>query len=378
MVFISSGTEDIIINKAKTNMPPKAPSEPDLTRILGNIYVGGVEPIVQHLPLHAEYGITHILSVIRFQTIPEYLVRKSYTVKNIPIDDDDSTDILQYFNETNSFIDRCLFPDEIEYSPEKENFRKKPQKGSVYIHCQAGMSRSVAFAVAYLMYRYGFDLKTSLHAVKRKRPVSQPNDNFMEQLKLFQDMGGKFVANDLPLYKQWKLTNSVKEDPTGSDILADDEMFTKNEEKRLEEMTEEELAKVTVARCKKCRQRLAISTSFLKHDPPSKESSEGHFIKRAGGSRRIVDIQESQTVCSHFFVEPLNWMKEELQGKQELEGKFSCPGCSSKVGAYNWKGSRCSCGKWVIPAIHLQTNKVDSVSLTKKVLPNMVKFESKN
>ncbi|CAI4383767.1 BAF_collapsed_G0031230.mRNA.1.CDS.1 [Saccharomyces cerevisiae] len=69
-------------------------------------------------------------------------------------------------------------------------------------------------------------------------------------------------------------------------------------------------------------------------------------------------------------------MQPELQGKQELEGKFSCPGCSSKVGGYNWKGSRCSCGKWVIPAIHLQTSKVDQFPLQSTALPNMVNFES--
>ncbi|EDO15822.1 hypothetical protein Kpol_1057p10 [Vanderwaltozyma polyspora DSM 70294] len=355
-----------------------ASNEPDLTRILGGIYVGSIDPIVKHTPLHAEYNITHILSVIKFQVIPEYLIRKNYTLKNIPIDDDDYTDILQYFNETNTFIDNCLFPDEPEYSPELVDFKKKPQKGALYIHCQAGMSRSVAFTVAYLMYRYGFDLKTSLHAVKRKRASAQPNDNFIEQLKLFEEMGGRYVSLDHPIYKQWKLTNSVKLDPTGNDILADDNMFREDEEKDLDKMSPEDMESVTVARCKMCRKHLAMSTSFIKHEPPSKESSEGHFIRRAAGSRRIIGIQDSQAICSHYFVEPLNWMKEELQGKQELEGKFLCPGCSSKVGGYNWKGSRCSCGKWVIPAIHLQSNKVDNVSLTRKTLPNMIKFEGKN
>ncbi|CCE65964.1 hypothetical protein TPHA_0N01830 [Tetrapisispora phaffii CBS 4417] len=357
-------------------MSKKTPEEPDLTRILGGIYVGGISPIANHTPLHALYGITHILSIIKFQVIPEYLVRKSYTVKNIPIDDNDSTDILQYFNECNTFIDRCLFPDEEEYSPDKADFRKKPQKGAVYIHCQAGVSRSVSFVVAYLMYRYGFDLKTSLHAVKRKRPMVEPNENFMEQLKLFEELGGKYVSLDDPLYKQWKLTNSVKEDPTGNGILQDDDLFKQDEQKTLDEMTSEELAEVKLARCKKCRQQLALSTSFIKHVPPSKESSEGHFLRKSGG-KRITSIQDSQTVCSHYFVEPLNWMKEELQGKQELEGKFACPNCTSKVGGYNWKGSRCSCGKWVVPAIHLQTNKVDTVSFQKKALPNVVEFQEK-
>lgn len=346
----------------------------DISRILGNIYIGGIQPISEHIPLNAEFGVTHILSVFKFQVIPEYLVRKSYTLKNIAIDDDDSSDILQYINESNKFLDQCLFPNEREYDPEKADFKRKPQTGAVFIHCQAGVSRSAAFAIAYLMYRYRLPLKTALHAVRRKRPSAHPNENFMEQLAIYEAMGSNMVDADFQQYKHWRLTNSVKLDPTGAEVLSRDDTFKKNEDKDLDKMSPENLADVTVVRCKKCRQRLALSTSFIEHEAPSKESLEGHFIRRAAGSRRIIGIQESQSICSHYFVEPLLWMKEELQGKQELEGKFFCPGCSSKVGGYNWKGSRCSCGKWVVPAIHLRSNKVDKLPLSSQVLSNQSKF----
>ncbi|CDO94882.1 unnamed protein product [Kluyveromyces dobzhanskii CBS 2104] len=350
--------------------------EADITRILGGIYVGGIQPIAHHVPLKVNYQITHILSVIKFEVIPEYLVRKSYTLKNIPIDDNLSTDVLQFFDETNRYIDSCLFPDEVEYDPTKVDFRKTPQKGAIYIHCQAGVSRSVTFAVAYLMYRYRFNLKTALHAVKRKRTVAEPNENFMEQLKLYEAMGSNVVDAENQDYKQWKLQNSIKVDPLGTDVMAQNEMY-KTEEAEAEtvaKLSKAEAEAATAIRCKKCRFRLALSTSFIKHDPPSKESMEGHFIRRAAGSHRIIDIQESQNRCSHFFMEPLEWMKKELQ-KQELEGKFFCPHCESKIGGYNWKGSRCSCGKWMIPAIHIQTAKVEQVALTRKDLPNLVSFE---
>lgn len=361
----SSATERMAVVTA-------AEPTPDVTRILGGIYVGSIDPINDHTRLHAQFQITHILSIIKFEVIPEHLVRNSYTLKNVPIDDDLNTDILQYFNETNRFLDNCLFPSEPEYDPAKAQFKGKPQRGAVLIHCQAGVSRSVSFAAAYLMYRYGLDLKTALHAIKRKRPVAQPNDNFMRQLQLYNEMGARYVDPNHKLYKQWLLQNSVQIDPTGNGILSDDGTYKKDEEKDLERMTPEEKAQVKVARCKKCRQRLALSTSFISHDPPSKQSSEGHFIKRAFNSRRIIHIEASQSRCSHFFVEPLNWMKEELQTKQELEGKFACPGCSGKVGGYNWKGSRCSCGKWVVPAIHLQADKVDLLSVAAPQIPSTV------
>lgn len=344
----------------------------DVTRILGNIYIGSLQPIQDRVPLHAKFNITHILSIIQYQTIPEYLIRKGYSLKNIPINDDDSTDILKYLNETNSFIDKCLFPDEIEYSPTLVDFRKKPQTGgSVFIHCHAGVSRSCAFTIAYLMYRYRLSLKNSLYAIKRKRDICQPNDNFIKQLEIFENMGSTYVDENNKDYKQWKLENSIKLDPTGEDILSKDSTFKDIDEENIDN------DELKIARCKKCRTKLASSNSFIKHEPPAKDSEEAHFIKRVYKSKRVIDIQDSSLVCSHYFVEPLNWMKEELQGKQELEGKFSCPGCKSKVGGYNWKGSRCSCGKWVVPAVHLQANKVDLFPVQTTSLSNMVNFEAK-
>ncbi|CCH57872.1 hypothetical protein TBLA_0A00710 [Henningerozyma blattae CBS 6284] len=360
-------------------MSASAPKPADLTRILGGIYLGSLQPIQDHTPLRAQYNVTHILSIIRFQIIPEYLVRKGYSVKNIPIDDDMKTDILKYINESNKFIDHCLYPNEVEYSPDKVSFKGKPQKNAIYIHCHAGVSRSSTFVIAYLMYRFNLSLKNALYAVQRKRPSIQPNENFMKQLEIFERIGSSNtdIINN-KYYKQWKLENSIDNYEDDRENLINDDNFFKSEEdinNYISKLSITEKKKIEVARCKKCRQRLSLSSSFIQHTPPSKESSEAHFLKKNNGGRR--GVQESQDVCSHYFVEPLNWMKGELQGKQELEGKFSCPNCSSKVGGYNWKGSRCSCGKWVVPAIHILSNKVDLFPLQTIELPNVVKFEEK-
>ncbi|XP_038134326.1 uncharacterized protein si:ch211-195b15.8, partial [Cyprinodon tularosa] len=50
----------------------------------------------------------------------------------------------------------------------------------------AGISRSPALAVAYVMYRLEMDLDHAYRFVKERRPTISPNFNFLGQLQLFQ------------------------------------------------------------------------------------------------------------------------------------------------------------------------------------------------
>lgn len=110
-------------------------------------------------------------------------------------------------------------------------------------------------------------------------------------------------------------------------------------------------------RCKTCRTPLAASYGFIIHNP----KTAGQSIPSRKGGSSSSSIPPS---CMHYFVEPVNWMKPELEQGQ-LEGKLVCPKCKQKVGSYHWQGSKCSCGQWVTPAIKLQRNKVDEVLIPK-------------
>ncbi|ODV61537.1 uncharacterized protein ASCRUDRAFT_17180, partial [Ascoidea rubescens DSM 1968] len=118
--------------------------------------------------------------------------------------------------------------------------------------------------------------------------------------------------------------------------------------------------------CRRCRQILALSTQILEHEVPSSDSKQSRFGKGSSSRKSTTNHSASSNTCFHYFlIEPLNWMKDELVGKAELEGKLLCPNrkCQNKIGGYNWHGSRCSCGKWIVPAIQLQTAKVDKVQM---------------
>lgn len=334
-------------------------------RILGGIYLSSIDPINEEVDLRKEYNITHILSILSDPISSHYL--ENYSHKQIEITDGETSNILQFLPEANEFISSALFAQQNEESAGQKH------QGAVLIHCAQGVSRSVTVIIAYLMYKYKLKYAQALHAVKRKVPEAEPNDGFKEQLKLYQEMECEVLLNN-ELYKQFLIDNSLRLDPTGAslrnlhffkymeqyeedepeieeDFEIDDETALSEDPEALSEM-----------KCKRCRFLLAKKKHLEFHTPPDTSSRQSFFTKTAPNSRRIISKVEASKNCSHyFFREPVKWMRPELQSKGDLEGKFQCPKCESKVGGYSWKGSRCSCGKWMIPAIHLQSAKVDFI-----------------
>lgn len=91
---------------------------------------------------------------------------------SIPIADDESEDISQYFSPVIDFID-------------KTNNESKKNDCSTLVHCRMGESRSGAFIVAYLMKTLNMNAEEALEFAQKQRPVIQPNDGFWKQLQEF-------------------------------------------------------------------------------------------------------------------------------------------------------------------------------------------------
>lgn len=60
--------------------------------------------------------------------------------------------------------------------------KEKSNKSNILIHCMAGKSGSASIVIYYLM-NLGYSYDGALMIVKKARPIIQPNDNFIKQLK---------------------------------------------------------------------------------------------------------------------------------------------------------------------------------------------------
>ncbi|WFD31878.1 hypothetical protein MSPP1_002918 [Malassezia sp. CBS 17886] len=84
-------------------------------------------------------------------------------------------------------------------------------------------------------------------------------------------------------------------------------------------------------------------------------------IHAAAEAARSAPLLQS-SVCSAFFVEPLQWMSDSSNVVPGVvHGRILCPNtrCNAKLGSWTWAGSQCACGAWVTPAFALQKAKVD-------------------
>lgn len=121
-----------------------------------------------------------------------------------------------------------------------------------------------------------------------------------------------------------------------------------------------------------CRRILAGAANMAGHEPEtvaaSNDQTEDPDVAPAESSEPQPSSSESSSPppllseqCSGYFVQPLQWMGFLDQG--ELSGKIACPNekCGTKVGNYDWKGVKCSCGQWVNPGFCIHRSKVDEI-----------------
>jgi len=109
-----------------------------------------------------QLGITHVVSLLSDSTIIQDPIENHL---RLHVFDDEKQSLVHIFPVVFAYLDKC-----------KENNHK------VLVHCSAGISRSPAVVIAYLMHSKGMTIQEAYNHVWERRRVIYPNEGFMKQL----------------------------------------------------------------------------------------------------------------------------------------------------------------------------------------------------
>ncbi|XP_014341250.1 serine/threonine/tyrosine-interacting protein isoform X3 [Latimeria chalumnae] len=123
------------------------------------------------LSLLQKHGITHIVCVrqnIEANFIkPNFQQQFRYLVLDIA--DNPVENIIRFFTVTKEFIDACL-----------------QTGGKILVHGNAGISRSAALVIAYVMETFGIKYRDAFTYVQERRFCINPNVGFVHQLQEYE------------------------------------------------------------------------------------------------------------------------------------------------------------------------------------------------
>ncbi|GAA0157990.1 hypothetical protein LIER_15128 [Lithospermum erythrorhizon] len=339
--------------------------------VRSGLWIGNIGDAAEELEKKETSEITHILSLVSSVSIsffsewrsdiliPSQEIRKVYykddehnlfySLENagthlqfirmaVPLRDMDTQNLLQYLDLCFDFIHQCR------------------KQGSVLVHCFAGVSRSAAIVTAYLMRSENLTREDALESLRKSCPSVGPNDGFLEQLKMYEDMGF-MVDHASPIYKRFRL--KVLGDSYNRGETIDNSKFGADpglpvvKVSNSDGTNETARAPTPAYRCKSCRRVVALQDNVLEHVPGEGETSFEWHKRRSGNPFR----KPGDNDCSSIFVEPLRWMTTVEDGA--LEGKLLCAHCEARLGYFNWSGIQCSCGSWITPGFQLHKSKMD-------------------
>ncbi|XP_067127991.1 dual specificity protein phosphatase 3-like [Centruroides vittatus] len=146
------------------------PTDP-YNEVFPNIYIGD-GATAMCTSLLRRLGITHVLNAAQgknrdlclVNTSEEFYRDSGINYFGIEAFDTISFRLNVYFQDAANFIENAL-----------------SSGGKVYVHCRAGISRSAALVIAYLMIKHRMSVQDAIRKIKENRNII-PNGGFLRQL----------------------------------------------------------------------------------------------------------------------------------------------------------------------------------------------------
>ncbi|KAM9248656.1 dual specificity phosphatase 28 [Dugong dugon] len=139
---------------------------PPFARVAPALFIGSARAAGAS-ELLACTGVTLCVNVSRQQPGPR---APGLVALRVPVFDDPAEDLLAHLEPTCATMEAAV-----------------RAGGACLVYCKNGRSRSAAVCTAYLMRHRGLSLAQAFEAVKRARPVAEPNPGFWSQLQQYED-----------------------------------------------------------------------------------------------------------------------------------------------------------------------------------------------
>ncbi|KAI9759460.1 MAG: tyrosine protein phosphatase yvh1 [Candelina submexicana] len=183
------------------------------------------------------------------------------------------------------------------------------------------------------MHKYNISPIEALSRIQQSRPICEPNEGFIQQLELYHEMQTPVNLADEPAYQWWlwrrDVDRSIARGKAPEKVRFEDEITG-----GVKGVEAESKAGMFELKCRKCRRNLATSQYLTPHTPLTSNKDQSP----------TPELSNTLPSCAHYFLDPLSWMRLELE-----------------QGKYAWQGMQCSCGQWVVPAISLARGRTDEV-----------------
>ena len=255
--------------------------------------------------------------------------------------DDEKEDLIGNLQTTYAFIQKCL-----------------DSKLPLFVHCVAGLSRSPAVVIGYLMKANKLSFDQAFDLVRKKRSKICCNDGFKRQLKLWHEMNWTLNINYRPyrLHQLSILTHSVNyylQDISSLNSMNNLKQAINSYLTQFHDNSKLTSGKV-IFKCKKCRLYLFNEINVLTSSTSNNSTSTFSLNSR--------DIYNNviNSNCGSIYIEPLKFMMDEISC---LSGILNCSNCFSRIGKFNWNYIDCAtdCNKHskMVPSFKIDCKKVD-------------------
>jgi len=171
-------------------MQPDESVGKNITKITQNLYICDWATSFNKELLKA-HNITNVVVCV-YGLSPRY--PNDFKYKTIPLIDSPIEPIIDYFDETNKYIQEII-----------------NNGGNVLVHCMCGASRSVSIIAAYIIYKGRGNVKPeiALKYLRSKRKEVNPNTGYIEQLEEYY----KRIKNENGQKDEQEEKMEIREEP---------------------------------------------------------------------------------------------------------------------------------------------------------------------